>query len=204
MGKKEELKKIVNLPGQKKEGTFGRYHDPDHPRYERYHKRFPLILSEVVGPKILDAGCGTGLTCFLTSQRDDIEEIHGVDLQESVLAEAKNNVKSNKVIFHHGFVEDMNFEDNYFNTVVLGETIEHVTSVYETLSEAHRVLKPGGRVVITCPYRGQTSQLHVRSVTRKFLKKRVEKYFKIEKFEVIEYPGPGPKGLFCVGVKLWV
>ncbi len=139
MNKRGKLNKIVNTTGQKKEATFPRYNDSTHPRYERYHQRFSNILQNISGPKILDAGCGTGLTCFLASQRDDITEIHGVDLQKSVLKDAKKNIKSKKVTFHYGFVEELGFEDEYFNTVVLGETIEHVTSVSETLYEAQRV-----------------------------------------------------------------
>jgi len=201
MDKRKKLYEIVNKKGQKKEQTFNRFNDPTHPRYKRYHKRFPLIVENIVGPKVLDAGCGTGLTCFLASKRDDIKEIHGVDLQKSILKEAKENVKSDKVKFYEGFVEDLKFDSEYFNTVVLSETLEHVSSVTETLEEAARVLIPKGVVVITCPYKGQISELHVRSVTKEFLISRVEKYFNIKKIEIITYPGQGPKGIFCLGIK---
>ena len=46
MNKRQKLKEIVNKEGQKKEQTFNRFHDPSHPRYKRYHKRFPMILEK--------------------------------------------------------------------------------------------------------------------------------------------------------------
>lgn len=201
MDKKDKLYKIVNRPGQKREQTFQRFHNPEHPRYKRYHKRFPHILENVVGPKVLDAGCGTGLLFHLLLDRDDIKEMHGLDLQKAIIEEANENVKDSRVIFHQGFVEELNFENEYFNTVVLGETLEHVYSVDKTLSEAARVLKSAGRIIITCPYKGATSELHVRSIDRKFIRKFVEKYFSIEALEVIKYPGEGPQGVFCLGIK---
>ena len=201
MSKKDELYKIVNRKGQKKEATFSRYHDPNHQRFARYHKRFPLILDSIIGPKVLDVGCGTGLTCFLASKLDYVKEIHGVDLQKVILEEAKQNVTSKKVTFHEGFGEELDFKDGDFNTVVMTETLEHVYSVDKALSEAHRVLKLGGKIVITCPYKGKINKLHVRSITQDFMKNHVKKYFKIEKFQIVTYPGPGPQGIFCVGVK---
>lgn len=202
MDKRDKLYETVNKPGQKKEATFSRYYDPDHPRHLRYHARFPMMIENILGPKLLDFGCGTGLLChLLLKERDDIEEIHAVDLQEAILEEARENVKSDKVTFHNGFVEELKFEDEYFNTVVLGETLEHVYSVDKTLAESYRVLKPGGRVIITCPYKGKISKLHVRSISKSFMKEKVSKYFKITKLEVVNYPGQGPKGVFCIGVK---
>lgn len=201
MKDRQKLYETVNKPGQKREQTFERYHNPNHPRYQRYHKRFPMILENVIGPKLLDAGCGTGLSCYLLSENDNIKEIHGIDLQKVIIEEARNNVHNEKVTFHEGFVEELPFTDCYFDTVILGETLEHVYDVDKTLSEAHRVLRNQGKIIITCPYKGAKSELHVRSITKKFIKDSVEKYFSIENLEVIEYPGQGPKGVFCIGIK---
>jgi len=199
---KDKHYKIINKPGQSKEPTFWRYHDPSHPRHKRYHKRFPRILENIVGPKLLDIGCGAGLTCYLASQRDDIKEIVGIDVQESVLKDAVKNVKSKKVEFHQGFAEELTFLKESFNTVTLTETLEHVYNVDKTLKEAHRVLVPGGTIIITCPFKGQTSELHVRSIDKKYLIPKVEKYFKVVEFDIVDYPhDTGPKGVFLIGKK---
>lgn len=44
------------------------------------------------------------------------------------------------------------FPDNYFDLVFLNHALEHVGDVIKTMEEVHRVLKPGGRVVIQVPY----------------------------------------------------
>lgn len=198
---KKKIFDLVNKPGQKKDTSFPQYFDENNPRYKRQHIRFPLILENVVGPKVLDAGCGRGLTSLLMSERDDIKEIHAIDLQKEVLPDAKKNVTSDKVHFHCGFVEDLEFADESFNTVVLTEVIEHVYDVDKTLKGIHRVLKPGGRLVITCPNKGKINKLHLRTIDINFMKKAGGKYFKIEKLSTVEYPGPGPGSVFFVGVK---
>jgi predicted SAM-dependent methyltransferase len=44
------------------------------------------------------------------------------------------------------------FTDNTFDLVFLNHCLEHVNDVVATLEEIHRILKPGGRVVIQVPY----------------------------------------------------
>jgi len=198
---REKLNQRVNKKGQKADNSFTRWHDPNYKKYRRYHMRIPHMISAVVGPKVLDIGCGSGLNCYLCSFRNDINEIHGLDLQESVIKNARENVTSEKVTFHLGFAEDLNFMKKTFNTVIMGEVIEHVSDVDAVLKSSAQMLKPKGRVVITCPYKGRTGPLHVRSITKQYLVERVEKYFNITAFEIKTYPGPGTKGIFCVGVK---
>lgn len=198
---KNKLYQVVNQKGQKIEPTFTRYFDQKHPRHDRYKERFAHMLEYIVGPKILDVGCGTGLTCYLTSQLDNIEEIHGLDLQLTALEVAKKNVSSKKVTFHHGFAEELKFDDNYFNTIFLTETLEHVADVEKVLKQCYRVLKKNFPIIISCPNNGDTSSIHVRSISRESLEPLIEKFFKIKTFEIIKYPGPGPSGIFCVGVK---
>jgi 2-polyprenyl-3-methyl-5-hydroxy-6-metoxy-1,4-benzoquinol methylase len=45
----------------------------------------------------------------------------------------------------------LDFKDESFDTVISCETIEHVSNPKLALRELHRVLKPGGRLFLTCP-----------------------------------------------------
>lgn len=200
---KRELYNRVNREGQKKEPTTWRWHDPSHPRHERYKIRFKKIVDNVKGPKVLDVGCGGGLTPSLLKDREDIKEIHGVDLQKSILEDARKYVDSAKVTFHHGFAEEVDqlFEPETFDTVVATEVIEHVSSVDDTLKAISGVLKSDGRVILSCPINNRINELHVRSITEDFFNEYVTERFDIEEFEIIEYPGRGPKGIFCVAKK---
>jgi len=200
MVKRSELNKTVNTPGQKMDSSFTHYRNTQSKRHHNIIKRMNKIIEYVSGPKVLDCGCGTGLICFLVSELEDVKEIHGVDLQKSVLIEAKKNVTSDKVKFHNGFIEEVNFKSDYFDTVVMGEVIEHVYSVDQTLKEANKVLKKNGSLIITCPYKGKLSALHIRSISKEFLREKMERYFKIKTIEIIKYNNQ-PSTLFCVGIK---
>jgi len=201
MDKQTQLEKTVNSKGMKKDPSFRYYHDVTSPRHLNTVKRMGKIIENIVGPTVLDCGCGAGIICFLASQLEDVKEIHGVDLQKSILVEARENVTSEKVTFHEGFVEGLNFESHYFDTVVMGEVLEHVFSVDKAIAEAAQVLKQNGRLVISCPYKGKLSKLHIRSISRAFLKEKLKKYFKIKTIEIIEYSNKLPPTLFCVGEK---
>jgi SAM-dependent methyltransferase len=44
------------------------------------------------------------------------------------------------------------FEDHYFESILCTQVLEHVEDPYHLLREAHRVLKPGGKMILTCPF----------------------------------------------------
>ncbi len=54
---KETLYNMANEKGQKQDCTFQRFHNPKHYKHQDLHKRFSLIMKNIVGPKILDIGC---------------------------------------------------------------------------------------------------------------------------------------------------
>ena len=80
------------------------------------------------GP-VLDVGCGDGIT---TKKAGAI----GMDLD-------RGDVK--------GSVYDLPFKSGTFGTVLLLEVIEHLERPWKALKEIHRVLKPGGRIVVLFP-----------------------------------------------------
>jgi SAM-dependent methyltransferase len=80
------------------------------------------------GP-VLDVGCGDGIT---TKKAGAI----GMDLD-------RGDVK--------GSVYSLPFRSGTFGTVLLMEVIEHLERPWAALKEIHRVLKPGGRIVVVFP-----------------------------------------------------
>src|SRR6185312_3250597 len=53
----------------------------------------------------------------------------------------------------HGYSQDIPFNDGMFDVVIMSEVLEHLTDtvIASTLTEVHRVLKPGGRFIGTVP-----------------------------------------------------
>ena len=109
----------------------------DHPR-PRHLVEFVRALGEV--ERALDLGCGDGrLTRELRAR-----EAVGADVSAVALRRFGGGVKLEPDA-------PLPFGDNEFDLVLCAETLEHVRDVQLLLSEARRVLKPGGRLAVTTP-----------------------------------------------------
>ncbi len=177
---KIEFRERINLDKQKRDKSWSRYYSPDYIHYSKLRRRVSWIEERIIGPKILDVGCGPGIVCHLVSEREDIVEIHGLDLQDDMIIQARSNVTSNKASFHCGFAEHLPFENDYFDTVIMGEVLEHVFREKEAIADASRVLKPGSRIIVTVPNDGRLSFGHIRSFDKDSLTKLLVSHFVIK------------------------
>ena len=107
------------------------------------------------GSRILDVGCGSGKQCF--SFYDSLEgdaEIIGGDVSAELLNQAKAENERRGIDIRYDFL-DFNqvfpYPDNYFDFVSCCFAIYYANSVDHTISEMHRVTKPGGRLFTTGP-----------------------------------------------------
>jgi len=114
------------------------------------------VLKPVAGTKILDVGCGAGKQCFLYSEYTNRQaDITGTDFSEELLGKAReklasrgdNNIKFDFMDFNKPFP----FEDNTFDLLSSAFAIYYASDLAFTFGEAHRVLKPGGRLFVTGP-----------------------------------------------------
>lgn len=197
---KEKFKKRINNPNQKRDRSWDRFFLPEFDHYEALRTRIRWIESHLRGPRILDVGCGPGVICHLASLREDVEEVHGIELQDDMLTEAFGNVKSNKVHFHSGFAEEIPFGDGYFDTAVMTEVLEHVFDEKEAIREAERILRPGGRIIITMPFWGDLSRAHLRRFNEGDLKNLLSGGFTVRKLKH-GLNNKEEKCLLCLGVR---
>jgi len=113
------------------------------------------VLKPQSGTKILDVGCGAGKQCFLYSDFTKRKaEITGGDFSNELLdmartknAERKDNIKFMFLDFNKRF----EFNDNTFDLVSSAFAIYYASNLDFTFGEAHRVIKPGGRLFVTGP-----------------------------------------------------
>jgi len=102
-------------------------------------------------PRVLDAGCGIG-TAFPQIERDlQPCEIIAVDIDPQMVrdAQAQASQISCPVQIHCGNVEKLSFSSESFDIVVCHQTIHHVNDQAAALHELHRVLRPGGHMLIS-------------------------------------------------------
>ena len=128
-------------------------------RIERYEQMFVwhdaqrtlLAPAEIAaGHAVLDVGAGPGFFAGgLASIVGDEGRVDGVDINARFVRDANaRHAEADNVNFHH--VEDhrLPFDENTFDRVVCKNVLEYVPDVGATLAEVHRVLKPGGRVLV--------------------------------------------------------
>ena len=104
-------------------------------------------LPFIDGPRVLEVSFGTG---YLLTQYADRFETHGVDYNEKMVATAKKNLARKGITadLRQGNVESLPYEDNSFDTVVNTMAFTGYPDAQKALSELHRVLKRGGKLVM--------------------------------------------------------
>jgi arsenite methyltransferase len=113
----------------------------------------PFTLGPIhPGEAILDIGCGTGVDSLIAARMvGQSGSVKGIDLVPEMLNRAKENfrlVGADNVEFTEGSAEELPFPDASFDVVISNGAFNLVVDKVKALSEAFRVLKPGGRFMI--------------------------------------------------------
>lgn len=113
------------------------------------------LLNPQPGMNILDVGCGAGKLCFLFNEHVKGDaRITGGDFSEELLGKAreKNREMGANIDFQFlDFNKPLNFADNTFDLCTSAFAIYYASNLDFTFGEAHRVLKPGGRLFVSGP-----------------------------------------------------
>jgi ubiquinone/menaquinone biosynthesis C-methylase UbiE len=102
--------------------------------------------------KILDCGCGFGGNISSLNQRFSHLQLIGLNIDPRQLERARSQVKptnNNQIEFIQGDACELPFPDASFDLVFAVECIFHFPSRQKFFQEAKRVLKPGGRLVLS-------------------------------------------------------
>jgi glycosyltransferase involved in cell wall biosynthesis len=97
--------------------------------------------------KLLDIGCATGF--LLDEARKAGWHTYGIDLSKWATDHAKDKLGLDNIF--RGSLKDASYPDNFFDAVVMKDTIEHITDPRATLIEIRRILKPDGIICINTP-----------------------------------------------------
>jgi 2-polyprenyl-3-methyl-5-hydroxy-6-metoxy-1,4-benzoquinol methylase len=105
-----------------------------------------MFLGDMKPGKLLDVGCGDGK--YLNRMRPLGWSVEGVDFDSKAVANAKVQYGLD---LHCGNLQDANFSSEMFDAVTMSHVIEHLPEPLVLLKEIQRILKPGGRLVVTTP-----------------------------------------------------
>ncbi len=150
----------------------------DNPIHQRLLKAYYLSLEYISGD-ILEVGCGEGRGVELLAPKAD--SFTGIDKIAPVIDNLKakfpgNNFKQLVIPPFSGL------EDNSYDVVISFQVIEHIKNDLGYLKEIHRVLKPGGRALITTPNIKMSlsrNPWHIREYTAEGLANLARKVFPI-------------------------
>ncbi|KAA5825023.1 methyltransferase domain-containing protein [Saccharopolyspora hirsuta] len=116
-------------------------------------------LGVQAGQRVLDLGCGAGRHAFELYRRgadviafdQDVAELENVAAMFAAM-KAENQVPDGaNAQTVSGDALDLPFPDGHFDVVIASEIMEHIPEDEKAMREMVRVVKPGGRVVVTVP-----------------------------------------------------
>lgn len=142
----------IPIPGNYQ---FRAAHDGRAPQRFWHQRRFAACLDmlELDGDmRVLDAGCGSGVFADLVAQHPGAR-VTAVDGNPAAIAFAREKYPRSNLEFRQGLVDELDFVPSSFDRISCLEVIEHIhlDQAKHMLATFHRLLRPGGRLVISTP-----------------------------------------------------
>lgn len=117
----------------------------------RWRRKAVKLLAPGKPKLILDVATGTGDFAVETLKLNP-DKVIGIDISEGMLEVGRKKMKDrgydSRIELLSGDSENLPFEENKFDAVVVGFGVRNFENLEKGLAEMYRVLKPGGRMVV--------------------------------------------------------
>jgi len=135
------------------------------------------FLRATVEGDFLDIGSYDGF--FVLELEKEAHKAAGVDMMDEAinfsLLEQKKYPNSH-ASFYKAYAEDIPLEDNSFDTTIQSHTLEYVFDPAVAISEAARITRTGGKLIVIVPVSLGNDPTHIRVVEPAWLEDELRKY----------------------------
>ncbi|MBI2596891.1 class I SAM-dependent methyltransferase [Candidatus Daviesbacteria bacterium] len=185
-----------------------------------FHYKWPAIkglIPKTSKLKILDFGCGTGDILQQVIGINPNSQYLGIDVSSIALKKAKDRFPKAK--FYH--IEDgdkIPLKTSSIDFILMLDVIEHIYNTKSTIKELYRILKPGGKILLSTPYHGFLKNLilisfffeqyfdpesaHIRQYSKKSLVSQLESTgFSVVRFDYFGRFFPVSRAMYVLAKK---
>ena len=105
------------------------------------------MMNPSINKKLVDVACGTGdIGKLFLDKTNEKSDVTSIDPNKKMISQGKNKLSKYKNIeWITAPAEKLPFTDNFFDYYTISFGLRNTKNLDRALSEAHRVLKPGGR-----------------------------------------------------------
>lgn len=116
-----------------------------------HQQRYDFVLARLrPEDRVLEVGTGTGGFSRMVAER--CNEFTGLEFDAGACELTRSRLQGRGAVFQ-GDAQAMPFPSGSFSVVVCLEVLEHLPDYRRAVGEIHRCLRPGGRAMISVPYR---------------------------------------------------
>jgi spore maturation protein CgeB/2-polyprenyl-3-methyl-5-hydroxy-6-metoxy-1,4-benzoquinol methylase/septal ring factor EnvC (AmiA/AmiB activator) len=166
---------------------YGRIHSPE--AQEACRARVHWLCEHSQGPRVLDLGCSQGIASIILAREGCT--VVGLDIEAPAIAAAREAIGNEtpevqqRVTFQVADAFTAEFEPASFDTVIMGELLEHLATPERLLERVCQWLRPGGRAVISVPHGYEPFPDHKRSFYVQRLVTLLARVFELESIEPV-------------------
>lgn len=132
------------------EDFYDKFWSEDRGEFGSYVRNKSLLDFFKKDELVLDVGCGDGTVGSFLQENLGVK-VSGIDISKEAVEKAKRMGLDAKVCSSE---EKFPFKDETFDVVFWGDNIEHLFNPAACLREIKRVLKKGGKLILSCPNMG--------------------------------------------------
>jgi len=109
-----------------------------------------LIPQENRNGTVLEIGAGSGENLIYAKKHGYADKIYGVELMK-IPNESQEDDKYEEFIIGNIETMPLNYEENQFDVIIMGDVIEHLVDPYSTVRKLKKFLKPDGVLISSIP-----------------------------------------------------